>query len=119
MEMKIFKIIGWLLFLFGLFLVFFAIFWGVLVFNKQKNLPKFIEIKEKPEKQILKKEIPKTPQDVQKMVEIALQERMEEILPKEIVERLINFLVFSIFLGILIGGGGKISEIGLKILWKR
>lgn len=47
-----------------------------------------------------------------------LQEQLKEFIPPNTVPKILNLSVWSLFLGLLMFGGGQISGIGVKLLKK-
>jgi len=50
------------------------------------------------------------------MMQLMVQEQLTSLISKESILNLLNITVYSLFAFILIFGGAKISEIGIKLL---
>lgn len=107
---EIFRIfVGWLLVFVGVGIILWALYQSYNVFYKKIEAPAiFTEIKEKTERveQI---------SEVEKLI----QKQLENLLPQESINKLLNLISFSMFVGILIFGGSTIANIGIKILQRK
>ena len=109
------KIIGWATFFVGILIIFFTLYRSYNIFIGKNPPPLFfiIESKETPQ---VKKKIPTTIEEAQQQIGEILGEQLKEILPQEILIKMLNLIVWSLLAGILIFGGSQISSLGIKLL---
>lgn len=117
--MKPKKIFGWILLLAGLVIIFWSLYTSYNIFSAKTEAPQIFKAEEEKEASFLKKETGSlSPQALQEEMEKLVQEQIKEIIPSQFFVRLLNLIGWSIFAGILIFGGGKISAIGIKLIRK-
>lgn len=108
--MSIAKIFGWLLLLVGLAVIVYSLYSSYSIFAVKKSAPEIFETNEE------------NLQQVGSSVEEMLQEQVKgivgQILPDNSITGLLNLIAWSIFAGILIFGGGKISGLGIRLIKK-
>lgn len=104
-------IIGWLLLLIGLLIIAWAIWSAYGVFTGQKAVPEIFS----PASQ---EGNGGSGSDIERQIQQTIQEQLKNILPAETLPQLLNMIAWSIFMGILIMAGGKISGIGIKLMKK-
>jgi len=117
------KIIGWVFIILGIMIISWAIWNSYLIFTVQKPVPEIFKVEAKkdfipqPSEKETKVFSPEEMQEkmIQEMRE-TISERLREMVPFEVMIKLFNLISWSIFAGILIFAGGKISEIGIKLL---
>ena len=112
------KIIGWVLLGFGVLIIFWTLYSSYNIFIAQKPAPEIF----KPPK-IEETPIPQQNQnnflsieDIQQTIGKTIEEKLKNIIPPELLPKIFNLLSWSIFAGILVFGGGKISGIGIRLL---
>jgi len=107
------KIFGWILLLAGIALIFWALYSSYNIFNAKAEIPT-----------IFKVEIPRTSSpsnsanssDIQATINNMIGEQIKGLIPTDIVPKILNLVIWSIFAGILIFGGTQISSIGIKLI---
>lgn len=112
------KIIGWILFVGGIIIILWPIKNSYQIFTAKKQAPEVFR-KISKEEVFSKEEIffenfqSKIPQQfIKKMV----QEQITQMIPSNYLIKLFNLISWSIFVTILIFGGGKLSILGIKLL---
>lgn len=102
------KLIGWLIFLFGLSIILTSLYFSFKIFTGGTPPPQiFTETKETEEKSF-----PALPQQIQSII----QEQLKNFIPKENINKLLNLISFSLFAGIMILGGSVVSNLGIRLL---
>jgi hypothetical protein len=109
------KIIGWITFFAGIFIIVFTLYRSYNIFTGKVPPPTFFKIEEKETSQE-KKKSPTTLEEIQNQIGEILGQRLKEILPQDLLVKLLNLIVWSFLAGILIFGGGQISSLGIKLL---
>lgn len=115
------KTIGWILFLFGLMIIFYSLYSSYNIFTAKKTVPEIFKI-EKEEVSVQSAQSAKQTknQDIQaqveKMISQQIGEQLKGILPVDFLPKLLNLISWSIFAGILILAGGHISSLGIKLI---
>jgi hypothetical protein len=109
------KIIGWITFFAGIFIIVFTLYRSYNIFTGKIPPPEFFKVQTK-EAISPKRKTPTTLEEIQLQVGEILAEQLREIFPKEYIIKLLNLIVWSILAGILIFGGSQISSLGIKLL---
>jgi len=110
--MNITKLIGWLVFLAGVLIIGFTLYSSYNIFTGEQSTPEFFK---PPETQISQTQATGLPTDlsgIQQMV----SEQLKGILPLDSITQFLNLGVWGILTGILIFGGAKISELGIRLI---
>ena len=120
------KVIGWILFFTGIFIVFWTIYFSYEILKGKKHPPEIFKIENfKAEKKvIIEEKIQTKPQrhreigltEFQKELEKTIEEKLKEIIPGYVIAGILNLVSFSILAGVLIFGGTQISHLGLKLI---
>jgi len=108
------KIFGWILIIAGLAIIVFALYFSYTIFTGKMKAPEIF----KPENNTAALTAPLNQQDLQNSIDQAIQEQIKNIVPSEFITQFFNLISWSIFAGLLIFGGAKISAIGIKMLIK-
>lgn len=114
------KITGWALLIAGLIIIFWVLYSSFKIFTAKTIAPEIFRVTEKKE-QLLSEErktTPFSPEELQDEMKKIIEEQMKEIVPSEFLTKLLNLLSWSIFTGIFIFGGSKISGIGIRLIRK-
>lgn len=106
---------GWILLIAGIFIIFWALYSSYNIFLGKKEAP-----------QIFSQEIEEeTPSDegapsgqMQEEMKRAVADQIENMVPSFFISRILNLISWSIFVGILIFGGSKISLLGIRLIRK-
>jgi len=112
------KICGWALLIAGLAIIVWALYSSYNIFTAQASAP---EVFKATEKQVQLSTGGGT-QDLQAQMEAkmkeAISEQLASMLPANFLINILNLVAWSIFMGILIFGGGQISGLGIKLIKK-
>ena len=121
------KSFGSVLIISGVAIILFGLFRSYLIFSG-KNLPPEIfqytpslETTEL-EKNVLNKQkastlkIPQTPKEMQDYIDQAISKNLQALIPADTIPKILNLVAWSIFMGILFFGAGKIASIGAQLL---
>lgn len=110
------KIIGWTLFIIGLGIILWPLYHSYNIFTAKISAPEIFKIKEE-ENKIQKAGIRNiSPEEFQIEIQRIIEEQIKEMIPAEFVTKLLNLISWSVFTGILIFGGGKVSAIGIRLI---
>jgi hypothetical protein len=111
------KIIGWALLIAGLLLIFWTLYSTYSIFTAKKEAPEVFKI-EKEEQTTLpeKKKETASEEEIRGEMKEMIEEQIKEIVPSEILSKLLNLMSWSILAGILIFGGSRISGIGIRLI---
>lgn len=123
------KIFGWVLIFAGLIIIIWPLYFSYNIFQGKFETPDIFRIEEKevaitsivPEKELaiipneLQEEFQK---EMEKIVGKQLGEQFKELLPVDVLPKLLNLIAWSIIAGILIFGGFQISNLGIKLAKK-
>lgn len=109
------KIFGWILLVAGILIIGWTLIFSYNIFTGKAVAPEIFktEIKEFSPSD---GKVPTTPAELQKEMEKMVGEQMRELIPVDIVPKILNLVVWSIFAFILIFGGSQISSLGIKLL---
>lgn len=127
------KVIGWVFIILGIMVIIWTIWNSYLIFTLKKPVPEILKIeakediisqsseKESVSSQSFEKEplvfpLEEMQEKVVREMKETVAERLKEIMPLDVIIKLFNLISWSIFAGILIFAGGKISEIGIRLL---
>jgi len=114
MNTKINSIIGWLVFFIGLMIILYSLYSSFNIFTAKAPVPEFFEIAKK-EAPLSQKE---GTQDTQAQMQQMIGEQLKEFIPIELIPKMLNLGVWTIFAGLLIFGGAQISNLGIKLIKK-
>jgi len=107
--MKLKRIFGWILIIGGLAIIITTLYFSFLIFTGKSVAPELFKYQEAALVDSFNSD------NIEKMVE----EQIKNMVPSEFTTQLFNLLSWSIFAGLLIFGGSKISLIGIKLSQKR
>ena len=114
------KIIGWFLLTVGLVIIFWTLYSSYNIFTKKSLAPEVFKITEEEDSAFRGgKTQPSSPEEFQEEMKKIIEEQMKEIVPSEFLATFLNLISWSIFAGILIFGGSRISGIGIKLIKKQ
>lgn len=109
------KIFGWISLISGIVIIIFTLFSSYQIFTGQAAIPIIFKVGEKSENQSTSAN--KTiPEELQKELQGLIQQQLSQIIPTDLVTKTLNLVSWSILAGILIFGGGKISELGIRLV---
>jgi hypothetical protein len=104
-------IIGWVLLGVGAAVIFWGIYSSYQIFTGESPAPEIFKAESKKDSFQGKEELTQEEQMGQ-----IIQEQLAEALPLDFIPRLLNLMAWSVFAMILFFGGGKMAEIGIKLL---
>lgn len=119
-----FKILGCTLLFLGLGVIFYSLFISYNIFTGHAQAPEIFEIKPQETSKIsdTEKSVPSnkglSQEDTQKILENQLQKQLQNVLPANLLPKLLNMVCWSILAGIFIFGGAQISGVGINLLKK-
>jgi L-cystine uptake protein TcyP (sodium:dicarboxylate symporter family) len=111
------KIIGYILLVIGLLIIVWTLYQSYNIFTAKASAPLIFKT------QILQQtsERQKTQdlqQQLQQQMEETIKKQISGLIPPDILPKILNLISWSILVGILIFGGGQISNIGIKLIVK-
>ncbi|GAI05044.1 unnamed protein product [marine sediment metagenome] len=112
--MDITKLIGWLVFLAGILIIGFTLYSSYDIFTGKQPAPEFFKPSETQVSQTQATGLPTDLDQIQQMV----GEQLKGFLPLDSITQFLNLGVWGILTGILIFGGAKISELGIRLIKK-
>jgi len=112
--MDITKLIGWVVFLAGVSIIGFTLYSSYNIFTGKQPAPEFFKPTETQVSQTQATGLPSDLNEVQQMV----SEQLKGILPLDSITQFLNLGVWGILAGILIFGGAKVSELGIRLIKK-
>lgn len=104
------KIAGWILLASGLFVIFWGMYESYSIFTGQKEAPEIFSFEE------VKTPIQQGEMSQEEAVQKMIGEELKKFLPSDFISEILNLAAWSIFAMIVFFGGGKVSEIGIKII---
>jgi len=110
------KIVGWLLLFFGLFIIIFTLYQSYNVFTGSASVPEVF--KEKPSALSLSNKAISQNKKLENVGEKIIREQLKEMIPVETIPKFLNFVIYSIMVGIFIFGGSQIATLGIKLIKK-
>ena len=110
--MKLSKLLGIIILFIGLSIIFWGIYQVFEVYSQTINPPSFFKpISDTKEENL---NLPGT--DLNSQIRSVIQEQLNKILPRNYITKLLNYITFSILIGIFIFAGYRISIIGVKLI---
>ena len=111
--MRLRKIIGWILFVAGIFLVGWSLYSTYNVFTGKSSAPELFKIEERKDDFVLSSSgSGDFQEDIKKMVE----KQIGNMVPTEFLSKLFNLISWSVLAGVLIFGGSRFCFIGVKLI---
>jgi hypothetical protein len=116
------KIIGWILIALGLLIIIIGLYYSYTIFIGKSSVPEVFkfsdevssEIKSQQDSDADKNNL--TQDELQREMEKIVSSQVKDIIPQELIYKILNLISWSIFAAILFWGGGKISLIGVGML---
>jgi len=112
------KLAGWLLLLSGLIIIFWTLYASFNIFTAKTVAPEIFKLKAKETTMVEQKKQSLTPEESQEEARKIINEQLNEMIPPEFSTKLLNLISWSIFAGILLFGGGKVSGLGISLAKK-
>ena len=116
--MQVKKIIGWVLLLSGLLIIFWSLYSSYNIFTGRTLVPEIFKIEEQEKVQLEESKILTSQEEIQEEMTEMIGKQIKEIFPSEFSSRLLNLMSWSIFAGILVFGGSRMSGIGINLMRK-
>ncbi|MCD5396396.1 MAG: hypothetical protein LR000_01910 [Candidatus Pacebacteria bacterium] len=114
---------GILLLIGGIFLILGGLYKSYLIFTAQADPPEVFQYQKTPTtNEILNKqsfpqrEVPFSPQEMQEQIQNIVQEQLQTLIPSDTIPKILNLIAWSIFMGILFFGAGKIAGLGVRLM---
>jgi len=107
------KIFGWILIIAGLAIIIATLYFSYTIFTGKIKAPELFKLEDSSAAVAGFDQ-----KELEKSLEESIQEQIKNIVPSEFTIQLFNLISWSIFAGLLIFGGAKISAIGIKMLRK-
>lgn len=105
-------IVGWILLIAGVILIGWTLWSSYDIFTAKSSLPEFFEM---PKEEIVLGGTALTAEDQMGAI---LKEQLGNILPADMITKLLNLTVWSLLAFILIMGGSQVSGLGIKLIKK-
>ncbi|TFG35148.1 MAG: hypothetical protein E4H47_02130 [Parcubacteria group bacterium] len=106
------KISGWLLLFSGLLIIVLTIWYSYSIFYSKVAIPDFFQNPEV----VKNASSPAENQEMQVLLQKAIQDYLKEVLPLDLITKPLNFVVWLILALILMSGGSRISDLGIKLI---
>ena len=110
------KIIGWILILVGILIIIWTLFAAFNIFTARDLPPQIFSSGSENKNKVA--QFSPSNQDLEEQMKQIIREQIKSVVPTEDLLKLFNLLSWSIFSGILIFGGARISELGIKLIKK-
>ena len=114
------KLFGWVLLAAGLAIIGYCLYSSYGIFTAKKPVPEIFKVAQ--EQTSLAADQKKSGQDIQAQMEQAMSEQIKgtlgKMLPTDSIPKLLNLIAWSIFAAILVLIGGKVGELGIRLLKK-
>lgn len=104
------RILGFFFLFLGVGIIVFALFSGYQVFTAKTVPPQLFSV--------LDQEAPQASTRLEGQLQNLLQEQLKGFIPPGTLPKILNLSLWSVFLGLLMFGGGQIAGIGAKLLKK-
>jgi len=110
--MKLSKLLGVIILFIGLSIIFWGVYQVYRVYSQTVNPPSFF----KPISHTKEGSLNLSEGDLNSQMRSVMQEQLNKILPSNYITELLNYITFSILIGIFIFAGYRISIIGVKLI---
>jgi len=102
----------------GILIIIWSLYSSYSIFTAKTKAPEIFKTQNKEivSQNTLNKTKPANAEELQKEMEQKINDQLANIIPSNFISQLFNLISWSIFVAILILGGGKISVIGITIL---
>lgn len=108
-------ILGWALLAVGVLIIFWALYSSYNIFSGKTEAPQIFS--QEIEKETSSQEGASSSQMQEEMRKM-VADQIENMVPPFFISRILNLISWSIFVGILIFGGSKISLLGIRLIRK-
>ena len=114
------KLFGWVLLAIGLVIIGYCFYSSWVIFTAKKEAPQIFKITQEQAPAAIQKKSGQA--TVQAQMEQALQAQVQgaigQMLPADSIPKMLNLASWSIFAAVLVLIGGKVGELGIRILKK-
>ncbi len=112
------KIIGWVTFLAGGLIIGYTLYSSYNIFTAKSPVPEFFKFEQGGTQTsgAQKGGILTAQEQLQQQIGQMLGEQLKGLMPVDFLPKISNLIVWSMLAGILIWGGGQISNLGIKLL---
>ena len=111
---------GWLLLFAGVLIIFWGLFSAYKIFTAKSLAPQIfkakIETEVKASQTPSKKKGLSPEEQLQTLLQEQLSKQLKKLLPQDFLPTLFNLISWSIFVGLLIIGGYRISLLGIRLI---
>ncbi|NQU82809.1 MAG: hypothetical protein HQ539_02570 [Parcubacteria group bacterium] len=104
------KIAGWVLVLAGVLMIAWGVWSSSQIFTLKKSAPEMFKVEESDSTSN------EAQDQIQQQMQDVIQNQLGKMLPTDSMPGMLNLIAWSVFMTILIFGGGKIAFIGIKLL---
>lgn len=108
------KIFGFIILLCGLAIIFWALYQVYGVYTQKITVPSFFEVPE--ETKSIGDTLPKNIGTIDQKLQSLISQQIGQIIPSGSIAQILNFVAFSILLGLVIYGGSQVAGIGIKLM---
>ena len=109
------KIVGWVILSLGLITIFWSLYTSFLIFTGRTNPPELFQAEEV-DPLPKRAEMPMTQEALEQEMERLIGEQISGLIPEGAIPDILNLMAWSIMTGIMIFGGSRLAEIGIKLL---
>ena len=115
------KIFGWLLLLVGLAIIIWTLYSSYNIFTGKSLAPEIFKFEKKETQTTNPTEegIPTSFSEIQAGIKKLIGEELKGMIPVDFLSKILNLIAWTIFAGISIFAGSKISGLGIKLIKKQ
>jgi len=115
--MNINKILGYFLLLLGLIFIIWIVYYSYNIFSAKIDAPQVFKVASETKQSSLDSNNLQE-KDIQQYIEMVTKQRLKDILPADLIIKLLNLIAWSIFAAIVILAGSKIGNLGINLIGK-
>ena len=112
------KLGGWVLLIAGLLLIVWTLHSSYNIFTGKTAAPEIFKIETEETPVVAQEKFPTAPEALQKEMEKMIEEQLKDVLPLDVLSKMLNLAVWSMLAFVLIFGGGQLSILGIKLIKK-
>ncbi|MCD6270488.1 hypothetical protein J7J23_01770 [bacterium] len=128
MELAFKKTFGWFLLVIGVLIILWGLWCSFEIFTAKRQVPEIFKNYSNTEKDLAENKTDdinanknlsieqRLQQQTQQKMQQTVKEQFEKIMPPEFTSKLFNLISWSIFMGILIFGAGKLAALGISLI---
>lgn len=110
------KTFGWILLAGGALIILGTLFQSFNIFTGKAQAPDIFKVPEPTVSLPTQSKNPTSIEDIQQGLGNMLGEQLKGMLPVDTLPKILNLSIWSMLAGLLIFGGGQISNLGIKLL---